>query len=283
MEILQLQYFLESAKTESFTKTAEKHFVPTSSVSGAVRRLEKELGCQLFDRSSNQIVLNANGKRLSQALQEAFDIVGQAVKDLSSSTEDTREIKMLVRAMRGNITDYIIEHNRLKPHIGFQINFDMAEQDFEKYDIIIDDKTDQYPTREALELCHMRLRLTVSRDNPLCDRKLTMKQLAGQRFISLGSHSNMHRSLINACRRAGFSPNIAIRSNDMKYYEKLIESGIGIGIERNNLKSLQQRNIAYLDVADFDEESAVYAYFKKETAYGNVEQFLQFLSSKDFL
>lgn len=283
MEILQLQYFLESAKTESFTKTAEKYFVPTSSVSGAVRRLERELGCQLFDRSSNQLSLNANGKRLAQALQVAFDTVGQAVKELSTPSEDTREIKMLVRSMRGNITDYVIEHNRLKPHIGFQINFDMAEQNFEKYDIIIDDKTDQYATHEAMELCHMRLRLTVSRDSPLCNRKLTMRQLANQRFISLGSYSNIHRSLMAACRRAGFSPNIAIHSNDMKYYEKLIESGIGIGIERNNLKSLQQRNIAYLDVSDFNEESVVYAYFKKETAYGNVEQFLHFLSSKDFL
>jgi len=283
MDIKQLKRFLDICETLNFTKTAEKYFVPTSSVSGAVRRLEKELGCQLFDRSSNQISLNANGKRLAQALQLAFDTVDQAVKDLVSPTEDTREIKMLVRAMRGNITDYVIEHNRLKPHIGFQINFDMAEQDFEKYDIIIDDKTDQYPNHQALELCHMRLRLTVSRDSPLCDRKLSMKQLSGQRFISLGSHSNVHKSLIAACRRAGFSPNIAIRSNDMKYYEKLVESGIGIGIERNNLKSLQQRNIAYLDVSDFDEEAAVYAYFKKETAYGNVERFLQFLSSKDFL
>ena len=69
----------------------------------------------------------------------------------------------------------------------------------------------------------------------------------------------------------------------MKYYEKLVESGIGIGIERDNPKSMRTRSIAYLDVADFSEESVVCAYFKKEAAYGNVEQFLTFLNSKDFL
>ena len=283
MELLQLQYFLESAKNENFAKTAQKHFVPTSSVSGSVRRLEKELGCQLFDRSSNRLTLNQNGKRLYQALQIAFDEVGRAMEDLKYAGEDGREIKLLVRTMRGNVIDYIIEHNRLKPHVGFQINFDIAEADFEKYDIIIDEKTDRYPAYNRLELCRTRLQLTTSRDSPLCHRKLTMKQLANQQFISLGENSNIHKILMHACQQAGFNPNISILSNDMKYYEKLVESGIGIGIERNNPKNLLQRNIAYLDVADFDEEAVVYAYFKKHSAYGNMEQFLQFLKSKDFI
>ena len=133
------------------------------------------------------------------------------------------------------------------------------------------------------KLCHMRLRLTTSRESPLAQRKLTMMQLANQSFISLGQSSSIHKILEESCQRAGFSPNITIRSNDMKYYEKLVESGIGIGIERNNPKGLLQRKIAYLDVADFNEETIVYAYFKKHSAYGNVEQFLQFLKGKDFI
>lgn len=282
MELLQLQFFFESAKTENFAKTAEKHFVPTSSVSSSVRRLEKELGCQLFDRSSNRLTLNRNGKRLFHALQVAFDEIDSAVKDLTT-VEDNREILMLVRAMRGNVTDYIIEHNRTKPHIQFQINFDNADQDFEKYDIIIDERSDLYPTHERIELCHMRMRLVVSRDNPLCRKKLTMKQLASQQFITLGEQSHVHKILLDACKKAGFRPNISIRSNDMKYYEKLVESGIGIGVERDNPKNIQLRNIAYLDVADFVEESVVFAYYKKEAAYGNIEQFLKFLSSKEFI
>ena len=43
MEILQLRYFFESAKNESFTKTAEKFMVPPSSVSASVRLLENSL------------------------------------------------------------------------------------------------------------------------------------------------------------------------------------------------------------------------------------------------
>ena len=282
MELLQLRYFFESAKTENFAKTAERYYVPTSSVSGSVRRLEKELGCQLFERSANRLTLNQNGKRLFQSLQVAFDEIDSAVKDLTT-VEDDRVIRMLVRAMRGNVTDYIIEYNRTKPQVQFQINFDNADQDFDKYDIIIDERSDIYSTYERLELCQMRLRLVVSRDSPLARRKLTMQQLSTQQFITLGEQSHMHKILLDACKKAGFRPNIAIRSNDMKYYEKLVDSGIGIGIERNNPRSMRHRNIAYLDVFDFVEESVVFAYYIKEAANGNVEQFLRFLQNKDFI
>ena len=68
MEFLQLRYFFESAKNESFAKTAEKYQVPATSVSASVKRLEAELGCELFHRSSNRIMLNDNGKRLQKSL-----------------------------------------------------------------------------------------------------------------------------------------------------------------------------------------------------------------------
>ena len=73
MELLQLRYFFDSAKTENFSKTAERYKVPPSSVSSAVKRLENELGVQLFDRTDNRILLNENGKRVQQSLCIVFD------------------------------------------------------------------------------------------------------------------------------------------------------------------------------------------------------------------
>ena len=80
MEMLQLRYFYESAKNESFAKTAEKYLVPTSSVSASIKRLEAELGIRLFDRSANRITLNANGKKLQQSLCTVFNELDQAVE-----------------------------------------------------------------------------------------------------------------------------------------------------------------------------------------------------------
>ena len=68
MELLQLRYFYECACYESISKTAERYMVPPSSVSVSIKRLEKELGCELFERKSNRLVLNKKGRKLQNAL-----------------------------------------------------------------------------------------------------------------------------------------------------------------------------------------------------------------------
>ena len=118
--------------------------VPISSVSASVKRLEKELGCQLFDRSCNRISLNNNGKRLQRALYSVFSELDSAVEDLSAVCDDNREIKLLVRAMRSNVTDCIIEYSKRHPHITFKTVFDFDKTDFDNYDIIIDENNDSY-------------------------------------------------------------------------------------------------------------------------------------------
>lgn len=277
MEILQLRYFFESAKNESFTKTAEKFMVPTSSVSASVRLLEKELGCKLFDRAYNRIMLNNNGKRLQQTLFSVFSELDNTIRDLSDVNSDKREIKMLVRAMRNKITDYIIAYNKQYPNITFKIVFDYENSSFENYDIIIDEKTDVYSGYERLELFNMRIRMISASNSHLVGRKLTLKQLYNQSFISLSEKSNMHKILIRACKGAGFSPNIVAQINDMGCHEKMIASGLGIGLARENAYMGGSKNVSYLDITDFDERYVVYAYYKKESAYGNVKKFIDFL------
>ena len=276
MELLQLRYFYESAQSESFAKTAEKYMVPTTSVSASVKRLEGELGCKLFDRTANRITLNQNGKRLQQSLCAAFAEIDGAVDALTAPQTDTREIRMLVRAIRSNVTERIIRYNEKHPHIAFATSFDFGERDLEKYDVIIDRKCDAYPDREGFELCSMRLRIKAAAGHPLAKKKHTLGQLCNQKFISWGEQSNMHQLLLDACRRAGFTPSIAVTTNDKACYERLIAAGVGIGITREDAST----DGVYLDVSDFDEYYTVYAYYKKQAYYGNVKHFIDFLKAE---
>ena len=90
MELLQLKYFYESATSESFTKTAEKHLIPVSSVSASIKRLEMELGCKLFDRTSNRITLNQNGKRFHRSLSLIFNELNTVLEELSQNKSYSR-------------------------------------------------------------------------------------------------------------------------------------------------------------------------------------------------
>ena len=55
MTLLQLKYFLEAARTGSFTMAAKNLFVAQSSLSYAIHELEHELGVPLFVGSAGKM------------------------------------------------------------------------------------------------------------------------------------------------------------------------------------------------------------------------------------
>ncbi len=280
MEILQLRYFYESAINQSFSKTAEKYMVPLTSVSASIKRLENELNCTLFNRYSNRIELNENGKKLQNSLCMIFDELNNVVQSLSPKTEDKQEIKISVRAIRNEIAEHIIEYSAMHPNVSFKTIFNFTDENMDDYDIIIDDKSDSYINYENFEFCNRRIFLLVSFLSPLAGKKLRLKELWNQPFISTGENTNTHKMLLKACRNEGFTPNFVIHTNDLLCYNKYIEAGVGIGVGRTDTLESKNNSLTALDVTDFIARQSVYVFYKTQTAQGNIKDFLQFLKSK---
>jgi len=280
MELLQLRYFFESAKEGSFAKVASLYQVPATSVSASVRRLEKELGCELFDRTSNRILLNEKGKQLQASLSHVFKELEKAAKILKTQPQDTRPIRILVRCLRMDITNRIIEFREKNPGITFRLSLDFAECDFENYDIVIDESNERYAHLESFELCRTAIRLRAEHSFPLLGKKISLSDLKDHPFISIGEESGVNRLFVSACRKAGFTPNIVIQCNDIKCNETYVAAGVGIGVSREPRSALPPNRTAYLNVVDFHEMHSVYCYYKKNSAYGNVRSFLEFLRGK---
>ena len=277
MEMLQLRYFYESAKTENFSHTAKKFQVPATSVSASVKRLEQELGCQLFDRVANRIRLNEHGRLLQQKLCGVFRDLDGVADELSKHKQDERQLRLLVRGMRRKITELITRFNANYDHIAFQIVFDNGDRDFKEYDIIIDTENDRYADLERIELFTMRLKLKTAVTDPLCGQSLSLNQLCDRPFALMDIDGNMSRILTRACKRAGFSPKLAVLCNDIECYEKFIVSGMGIGIGR---EEDTPAGICELDVTDFQEHYTVYAYYSQKEYYGKLKSFVEFLHLK---
>ena len=84
MNIQQLQFFQETAHRLNFAAVAARHDIDPSSVSKAIRQLERDLGCQLLNRTTRQMSLTADGHkfldrctRILSEMQAAQDEVGQ--------------------------------------------------------------------------------------------------------------------------------------------------------------------------------------------------------------
>lgn len=275
MELLQLRYFYDCARYGSIVKTAEKYMVPASSVSASIRRLEGELQSPLFDRTSNRIVLNENGMRLKKTLDKVFSELDQTLADITCPVDEHR-IKLLVRTMREKMTDHIIEYRRMHPNVVFEFVMSFDDVDFTDFDVIIDVYSDKYTDYNWFELRQEQIRFCVAMDHPLAGKDLTMKQLKGQSFVTMGG--NIHASIEKACLDAGFTPNVVAQVNDIFCYRKLMHSGTAIGYRRDRSDNANL-GLCYLNVTDFKLIQRICAYYKKDID-GPVKNFVEYLGTK---
>ncbi|MET1114491.1 MAG: LysR substrate-binding domain-containing protein [Comamonas sp.] len=77
MEIRQLRYFLDIARTEHLTTSAKQLFVTQSTLSHGLRQIEEELGVALFERVGR-------GLKLSQAGLVFKDYAARALQELEA-------------------------------------------------------------------------------------------------------------------------------------------------------------------------------------------------------
>lgn len=79
-----LRAFLAVADELHFTRAAARLYVAQQALSRDIRRLERELGAELFTRTTRQVALTVDGERLlpyAQAVLAAYDELGAAFAD----------------------------------------------------------------------------------------------------------------------------------------------------------------------------------------------------------
>ncbi|MBE6538825.1 MAG: LysR family transcriptional regulator [Ruminococcaceae bacterium] len=282
MNLLQLRYFYESAQTENFSKIAEKFMIPTSTVSAAIKRLETELGVSLFDRETNRIKLNAEGRLLADALGSAFSEVEKALDKIKTDKIKTPEIKLLVRARRGWITDLMVEYKTAHPEVNFRMSHDFEIEDYTDFDIIIDELSDMYDGFEHFLLSAEELCIKASNSSPLVGKKLTMKQISSEPFIMMGKGNAMRRLLESIGKHKGFVPNVAMELDDRQCLLRCVELGMGLAVgSKRALCDESEKELTALDVSDFNETQIVCVYHRlAATDDDYISDFLKFLSSK---
>lgn len=89
MELIQLQYFVAAAKSESLTKAADRLNITQSALSKSIIRLEQELGTALFNRSHRHLELTGAGTAFLEAAEKAIKDITEGVMIVQNG--DTRD------------------------------------------------------------------------------------------------------------------------------------------------------------------------------------------------
>lgn len=127
MNIQQLKYFLDAAKTLNFTRTAEKFYISQSAITQQIRNLEKELDVKLFQRINRKLYLTAAG--------EIF--VGEA----GALIERTKEAVEKVQSVKQGYTGQL--------RIGY-----LQAMDLDRFPVSVQNFHMKYP---GIKLCLERL------------------------------------------------------------------------------------------------------------------------------
>lgn len=274
MEFLQLRYFRECAVGESIAKTAKKYMVPSSSVSAAIKRLEEELGCSLFERSANRITLNDNGRRFEQSVSRMFRELDEAL-DTLHAREDDGEVRILVRSLRAKVTDAIVHYKQSHVHTSFRLTADFQVADAADFDIVVDSAPPANAEYDFFEWKRQRVELYAAKESPLLSRDLTLSQLAAEEFVTMAPNGHQAMLLLRACEKAGFEPKLLAQINDSDCFFKLISSGVAIG-PAGECSFREDMGVKPLRVSDFREWQTVYVWCK-QGASRSARRFAEFL------
>lgn len=281
MELLQLRYFYESAKNENFAKTAEKYIVPASSISASVKRLEEELGCKLFERQSNRIFLNDNGKKLHNSLAVIFDELDNVVEEIAKTKPKKTEIRVLVLAMREYVGRLILEYQKMHPDVHFVAMFDADGEHNLDYDFIIDKVGDLYADYKRRELGSYSLCFKAIPEHPLVGKEMTMRDLRNEKFITLEYELGLNSTLIECCKSADFHPNIILQTNDRQCFRNAAEEGIGIGLWIDSTLAPAPERLVNLNITDLrTRRHTLYLYHKNISASEQLKSFADFITAK---
>lgn len=224
MELLQFKYFLTAAKYQHITRAAKELNIAQPALSQSIRRLEEELGTELFDRRHNRIVLNAYGEMLVKRLVPIMSSIDRIKEELYSATEArTVHINLLAASMY--VSNAIIRYKSVQPNIAFQVSQALTE---DVGDICIYSSAQAEHSDDRLLLCEP-LYIAVGNNTKLAMKDtVTLGELSDQEFIVPGHLSPLRHLCDMYCRRAGFEPKIVFESGDMESIFNMTSAGMGI-------------------------------------------------------
>lgn len=241
----ELRYILQTAEDESFSKAARHLYVSQPSLSQCIKKVEQELGTELFRRHPTSLQLTEAGRiyvrRAKQILEQQHALL-QAIEDLSDlkrghlciGTSQSRTAYMLTRVLP--------EFRRRFPGIEIQLvegstvelqqyalskQVDLAlvylpQQGELRYEPIAEEEV-----LLALPRTH---RLCLGIESPGADGKyprLSFKKLTGEPFIILKPERKMREVYCQLCDMTGARPKVVLETESLISAQLLTAAGLG--------------------------------------------------------
>jgi DNA-binding transcriptional LysR family regulator len=228
MELRQIRYFMAVAEEQHFGRAAERMHIAQPALSQHVRRLERELGVRLFDRSARHVRLTPAGDAFLQV----------AARRADAGETGSLGVGVHVSAAAPVLSVVLRHWSRLRPGVRPHLTSGRAGELVDlvrrgELDVALVDGpvTDPSVTTALVREDHMVIVLPA--DHSLARQEtVSIDRLKGQQFVSVARRSlvTLHDRFIELCGAAGFSPDVALEVDDPDLLPLAVAAGFGVGL-----------------------------------------------------
>lgn len=264
MELRHLRYFVMVAEERHFTRAAARLNMQQPPLSQQIRALEQELGFELFIRHAKGVDLTVGGEVF---LREARDILvrvqqgGLKAARAAQGIEGTLRLGFTSSAASHPLIPKIIRRYREDyPGVDIALNEGSARA---LTDNVVSERVDigilRAPVADPAGVAYHRLLneellLTLPVGHRLLAGKgpVSLRDLADEPLILVRRPGapGMYANFLQACRNAGFEPNVAFEVERMLTNVSLVAAGAGVSVVPASMRGFHEHSVAYRSIRD---------------------------------
>lgn len=253
MELYQLKYLQEIARSGSLHEAAKRLHITQPPLSRCIKALEEELGEPLFDHVGRNIVLNDVGKIVllgANATLNSADSIKHAVDEYVRNREQT--VNLFAPVPLGNDAHVLYDFKQRNPNVRLRIGV-APTQDL-RYEIpdltFFSSTTDHSGKPNYLHLGDEDIVLATCQSSPLAKREsVALQELAGEDFIM--NVPNAYTTMVNGMfMEAGFEPHVIMENQSYQQIMDAVSLGFGVALVPEVTWVSEQNNVALVPLSD---------------------------------
>jgi DNA-binding transcriptional LysR family regulator len=249
MDLRHLRTIAAVARHRSFTKAAEELFLAQSAISQQIRRLEAEIGIQIFRRSSRSVEVTEEGKVIlahaHRVLAEFDDLQGE-LEALTGVMRGTVRIGGIYPFGPYDLYGVLADYRERYPGVAIHMVEDTQD---EMLAMLHQDELDCAfasvdPDAIGSEyagtlLWREEFVVLAATDHPFAEQPhVTFAQLVSEDLIAYRDNSALRRRFETTIGRRGFEPRNAFVCTEMNAVRALASKGLGVAVVPRSVAEL---------------------------------------------
>ena len=240
MDLRQLEYFVAVAEEANFTKAAERVHITQSGVSAQIRQFERELGAELFDRSSRIVRLTDAGSAAlphARSALAAAAAVQTAIDEVKGLVRGRLRLGMVTGCTVSPLFDALAAFHEAHPRIEISLtegNSDVLVEAVRggHVDIALVGAAGGTPPDLAYRtIVSEGLVALVPEDHALAVKdEVPLRRLCAYPLICLPVGTGIRSVLDQACAAAGVRANVALQATAPGAVTDLAARGLGVAV-----------------------------------------------------